>query len=57
MLIFFCICINHSQDQEIKGNSKLNFTKKLLGELIFLWATKNLKMFYFNRSVGGVLKK
>ena len=32
---------NEKEQQQIK------FYKQLLGELIFLWATKNLKMIYF----------
>ena len=36
---------------------KIKFCKKSLVELIFLLATKNLKMFYFTRPTGGVLKK
>ena len=34
---------NEKEQQEIK------FYGKSLGEFIFLWATKNLKMFYFTR--------
>ena len=36
---------------------KIKFCKKSLVELIFLLATKNLKMFYFTRPTGEVLKK
>ena len=46
------------QHQEIKeSNGKLNFRKNQLDELIFLWATNNLKMFYFTHPTGRVLKK
>ena len=42
---------NEKEQQQIK------FYKTLLGELIFPWVTKNLKMFYFTRPTGRVLKK
>ena len=35
---------------------QIEFYKKLLGELIFLRVTKNLKMFYFTRPTGRVLQ-
>ena len=41
---------NEKEQQQIK------FYKKSLGELIFLQATKNLKMFYFIHPTGRVLK-
>ena len=42
---------NEKEQQQIK------FYKKWLGELIFLWVTKKLKMFYFTSMTGRVLKK
>ena len=42
------------------GNEKeqqIKFLKNLSCELIFLWAAKNLKMIYFTRPTGRVLKK
>ena len=42
---------NEKEQQQIK------FYKILLGELIFLRATKNLKMLYFTHPTGRVLKK
>ena len=43
------------------GNKKeqwqIKFYEKLLGELIFLQVTKNLKMLYFTCLTGWVLKK
>ena len=46
----FPILGNEKEQQQIK------FYKKSLGELIFLQATKNLKMFYFTHPTGQVLK-
>ena len=40
-----------------KERQKIRFYEKLSGELIFLRATKNLKMFYFTLPTGQVLKK
>ena len=40
---------NEKEQQQIK------FCEKLPGDLIFLRATKNLKMFYFTRPTGQVL--
>ena len=37
---------NERQQQQIK------FYKKLLGESIFSWVTKNVKMFYFTCMTG-----
>ena len=42
---------NEKEQQETK------FYEKLLGQLIFLRATKNLKMFYFICPTGRVLKR
>ena len=42
---------NEKELQEIK------FYKKSSGKLIFLQATKNLKMFYFTRPTGQLLKQ
>ena len=42
---------NQKEQQQIK------FYKKLQGELIILWMSNNLKMFYFTRPTGRVLKK
>ena len=42
---------NEKEQQEIK------LYEKSLGEFIFSWATKNLKMFYFTHLRGWVLKK
>ena len=42
---------NEKEQQQIK------FYEKWLGELIFLWVTKKLKMFYFTSMTGRVLKK
>ena len=42
---------NEKEQQQIK------FYEKLSGKLIFSQATKNLKMFYFTRLTGRVLKK
>ena len=43
------------------GNEKeqweMKFFEKLFSELIFFWATKNLKMFYFICLTRQVLKK
>ena len=43
------------------GNEKeqlqIKFYKKSSGKLIFLQATKNLKIFYFTHLTGQVLKK
>ena len=42
------------------GNAKeqqIKFYEKLLGKFIFSRATKNLKIFYFTRPTGRVLKK
>ena len=35
-----------------KEQNQIKFSKKLLGEMIFLWATENLKMFNFTRPNG-----
>ena len=43
--------VNEEEQQQIK------FYEKLLGELIFLQATKNLKIFYFTRPTGWVIEK
>ena len=43
--------VNEEEQQQIK------FYEKLLGELIFLQATKNLKIFYFTRPTGRVIEK
>ena len=40
-----------------KEQKKIKFYKNLSGKLIFLWATKNLKMFSFIRLTEQVLKK
>ena len=40
-----------------KEQQQINFYKKLLRQVEFLRATKNLKMFYFTRLTGRVLKK
>ena len=40
-----------------KEQQQIKIYEKLLGELIFSQATKNLKMFYFTRPTGRVLKK
>ena len=40
-----------------KEQQQIKFYKKSLSELIFLWATKKLKMIYFTRLTGQVLKK
>ena len=42
---------NEKEQQQIK------FYEKMSGELIFSRATKYLKMFYFTRPTGRVLKK
>ena len=40
-----------------KEQWQMKFYKIFLGELIFSWATKNLKKFYFTCPTGRVLKK
>ena len=40
-----------------KEQNQIKFYEKLLGEMIFLRATENLKMFNFTRPTGLVLKK
>ena len=40
-----------------KEQKQIKFWEKSLGELIFSWATKYLKMFYFNCPTGRVFKK
>ena len=40
-----------------KEQHEIKIYKKLLHKLIFSWATKNLKMFYFTHPNGQVLKK
>ena len=40
-----------------KEQKQIKFWEKWLGELIFSWATKYLKMFYFNCPTGRVFKK
>ena len=42
---------NEKEQQQIK------LYEKLSGELIFSQASKNLKMFYFTRPTGRVIKK
>ena len=42
---------NENEQQQIK------FYEKLLDKLIFLWATKNLKMFNFTCLTGQMCKK
>ena len=44
--------LGHEEEQQ-----QIKFYKKSLGELIFSQLTKNLKMFYFTRPAGQVLKK
>ena len=39
----------------IEKEQQIKFCEKSLGDLIFLRATKNLKMFYFTRPTGQVL--
>ena len=41
----------------VKEQKQIKSYKKLLGELIFSQATKNLKMFYFTHLTGRVFKK
>ena len=43
--------VNEEEQQQIK------FYEKLLGELIFLQAPQNLKIFYFTRPTGRVIEK
>ena len=40
-----------------KEQQRIKFYEKLSGELIFSRTTKNLKMFYFTRPIGRMLKK
>ena len=40
-----------------KEQCQIKFYKRSLGELIFSWATENLKMFHFTHSTGQMLKK
>ena len=40
-----------------KEQKQIKFWEKSLGELIFSWATKHLKMLYFNCPTGRVFKK
>ena len=40
-----------------KEQWQIKFYKRSLGELIFSWATENLKMFHFTHSTGQMLKK
>ena len=40
-----------------KEQQQIKIYEKLSGKLIFSRATKNLKMFYFTRPTGRVLKK
>ena len=40
-----------------KEQKQIKFWEKWLGELIFSWATKYLKMFYFTCPTGRVFKK
>ena len=40
-----------------KEQKQIEFFEKLLGELIFSWATKNVKIIYITCPTGGVLKK
>ena len=40
-----------------KEQKQIKFWEKSLGELIFSWATKYLKMFYFTCLTGRVFKK
>ena len=55
MLIFLRITLptlgNEKQQLQIK------FYEKSLGELIFTWATKNFRMFYFTSRTRRVLKR
>ena len=40
-----------------KKQKQIEFYKKLSGELIFLWMTKNLKIIYFTCPPGWVFKR
>ena len=40
-----------------KEQKQIKFYKKSSGELVFSWPTKNLKIFYFTRLTGQVLKE
>ena len=54
MLVFLHIYIKYSQHQEMRKKSgKFSFYKKSSSNLIFLRATKNLKMFYFTCSASA----
>ena len=50
--IYMLPTLGHEKEQQ-----QIKFYKKSLGELIFSQLTKNLKMFYFTRPAGQVLKK